>query len=65
VIEARPGIIESTHIEPLKENTSRQYTTLVPTSSIIFTSLVFVQNEINGKMSEQLQVAQALPNQKW
>ena len=24
VIEGRPGIIESTHIEPLKENTSRQ-----------------------------------------
>lgn len=54
VIEGRPGIIESTHIDPLKENTSGQCTILTPTflSFVFLTSLAFVQKETNGRTSE-------------
>ena len=52
VVEGRPGVIESTHIDPLRENTSRQCTVLTLTFLIPFSpSLVSVQKETNGRTS--------------
>ena len=45
MIEGRPGIIESTHIEPLKEDTLRQYITPLSLLSTFYEPCVYAERD--------------------